>query len=404
MPTRSPVTLVLGLLLGWAVSAGPSMGQVGLTRARFQTIQPNPFVQALGNATVAARGYPGAVGVNPATIGRAGLVSTSSNVQLRNGPLFSSPWPLGLRFVEELWVTAPSVSVKRGGWAGAFQIKHFSLGTIEVRNSEGESLGEINQFEQSIKVAVARDLTEHVTVGTGVNLIRLRHTGTGVDDREQTTTLPTLDLGVHYERELKSEGVRLSPAAGISLTDFGPTISFEGDPNVYGAPMTARIGGALTAASTAQWRQRPAWRAGLYAAVSNRLVSGTASGREGRGAFRADGPFRALVAGWGTTRGQQTPDGVAQVGPWERLNKHVGLNLSLYDLLSVRVGRYHEDEDNGARQYTSLGFGLDAYYLALDVSWVPNDEKSPQRVGYGRLTVRVPLTRHPRNFWPDLLE
>lgn len=124
---------------------------------------------------------------------------------------------------------------------------------------------------------------------------------------------------------------------------------------------------------------------------------------EGTEYFDADGPFKGLFSGWGSTRGVFMRSGErAEVGPWERITKHVGAEMSVLDLLSVRLGRFHESDDNGGRQYTVLGVGLDAYYVSLDASWDFRDEPVDQ-LSYGRLTVRIPLSDSPRNFWPALL-
>ncbi|PSQ62757.1 MAG: hypothetical protein BRD27_01760, partial [Bacteroidetes bacterium QH_10_64_19] len=76
--------------------------------------------------------------------------------------------------------------------------------------------------------------------------------------------------------------------------------------------------------------------------------------------------------------------------------------MSVLDILSLRLGRFHESDDNGGRQYTALGLGLDAYYVSLGASWTLGDERF-QQYSYGRLTVRIPLSDSPRNFWPALL-
>ncbi|PSQ95014.1 MAG: hypothetical protein BRD53_04590 [Bacteroidetes bacterium SW_7_64_58] len=49
------------------------------------------------------------------------------------------------------------------------------------------------------------------------------------------------------------------------------------------------------------------------------------------------------------------------------------------------------------------GFGIDAYYVSLDASWTAGDEERYQDLSYTRLTVRIPLSDSPRNFWPALL-
>jgi hypothetical protein len=139
--------------------------------------------------------------------------------------------------------------------------------------------------------------------------------------------------------------------------------------------------------------------------LSNLLVSGTLRQEDGREYFEADGPLQALFNGWGSTKGiiEERSGERAEVGPWERLRKHVGIEMEVLDAFSVRLGRFHESDDNGGRQYTAFGLGLDMYYVSLDASWTLESELTFRDFSYGRLTVRIPLSDSPRNFWPALL-
>jgi len=392
--TYSLVLICIGVFLGIG-SPRPVHAQVGLTAYNFQVVQPHPFVHALGNATVAARGYPGAIGVNPATIGTEGAVRAGSTLNLSRGPAYSSPW-----FRSQFWIAAPSATGKIGPWAGGIQVKHFSRGDTEIRNPQGERVFSGSVFDQAIKLVGAYDLTSSVTVGGGVNLIRSR----GVYQFDgKIKTHPTIDVGVHYQAEAEQGFVKLRPSLGLSITDFGGNVSVQARPGDLAAPTTIRGGGALQLTAQSTHFGRPEWRVGLYGALSNQLVSGTFVEDEGTEYFDADGPFKGLFSGWGSTRGVFMRSGErAEVGPWERITKHVGAEMSVLDLLSVRLGRFHESDDNGGRQYTVLGVGLDAYYVSLDASWDFRDEPVDQ-LSYGRLTVRIPLSDSPRNFWPALL-
>lgn len=395
-------TVVLGLAFLAASWGHSAKAQVGLTAYDFQTIQPHPYVHALGNATVAARGYPGAIGVNPATIGTEEAVRIGSNVNLSQGPVYSSPWIHPSLF---RWVAAPSATVKMGRWAAGIQIKHFNWKDLDIRNPQGERVGSTH-FQQSIKGVGAYDVTPALTIGAGINLIRSRvrfRFGKGVDVH------PTIDFGVQYETRVENEFAILRPAFGLSLTDFGGNVSYENQAGDLAAPTTIRGGGALQLTSKTRQFGRPEWRVGFYGALSNRVVSGEFVEKDtteyySTEYFEADDPFTALFKGWGRTKGIYRGDlgERAKVGPWERLTKHVGMEMSVLDLLSMRVGRFHESEDNGGRQYTALGFGLDAYYVSLDASWSLTGEPNEQ-YSYGRVTVRIPLSDSPRNFWPALL-
>lgn len=363
------------------------------TAFQFQTIQPHPYVHALGNATVAARGYPGATGVNPATVGTGEAVRVASNLNLRRGPVYSSPY--GIR-----WIAAPSATLTKGAWAGGLQVKHFSLGSTEVRSPNGELLRTIDSYQQSIKFATAYEATPHLTVGGAVNLIRSR---LGAVESEDTKVHPTVDLGVHYETRVEQDFMTVRPALGLSLTDLGDNVSHENQRGDSPLPTTVRGGGGLQVVSQSTQFHRPEWRIGLYGALSNRLVSGEYMEEDGVTYFEADGPFAALVHGWGTAKGIVGPPGQQEtVGPWKRIAKHAGVEVSVLDIISLRLGRFHESDDLSGRQYTALGVGLDAYYVSLDASWNFREEVSGQR-SYGRLTIRIPLSDSPCNFWPALL-
>lgn len=387
------VSAGIALLVLGVVGAQPATGQVDLAAAEFQAIQPHPYVHALGNATVAARGYPGATGVNPATIGMQGTVQMGSNVNLSRGPLASSPW-----IFPEYWMTAPSGTVKMGRWAGGVQVKHFSRESHDVRGPGGERQGTVQDFDQSVALVGAYDVTPRITVGAGVNLIRSRiYRLTG----EEIKVQPTVDVGLHYESEIERESLTVRPALGLSLTDFGGNISYEHRRGDRAAPTTVRGGGALEARSESERYGRPGWRIGVYGALSNLLINGERIEEDGVEYVEADGPFQSLITGWGATSFAVTGEG-SEVGSWERLKKHVGLEMAVLDILSFRLGRFHESDVNGGRQYTALGFGIDGYYVALDASWTLGDDPF-EEFSYGRLTLRLPLSESSRNFWPALL-
>jgi hypothetical protein len=71
-------------------------------------------------------------------------------------------------------------------------------------------------------------------------------------------------------------------------------------------------------------------------------------------------------------------------------------------MLALRWGRFHENEDNGNRQFTTYGFGVDLYYVELDHSWTAGDGRLNN--SFWRLTARIPIGGdRPANFWPEVL-
>ena len=90
MYPRIAVLLFVVLVLAGFFGVKKSTAQSG--SAFFQTIIVDPYSQALGEATVALRGYPGATSINPASIGRLNTVQFGSNLNPDGGELLRTPW------------------------------------------------------------------------------------------------------------------------------------------------------------------------------------------------------------------------------------------------------------------------------------------------------------------------
>lgn len=364
----------------------------------FLQIHSQPRIHALGEATVALRGYPGAVDINPATIGESGTVRVGTDVS--GDPVLASDW----RDFESQWIATPSVSVKRGRWAGAVQLKYFDLGTVPVRTPGGDVSDQDRSQEWSAMVAGAYDLTPDLTVGAGTQLIRSSAGGTfGSPD---PVTVLAVDLGVHYRRDIALGDGWVRPAVGLSLNNFGPNIDYEDDePGDEALPVKMRVGTAVELETARTWAGRPLLSGTLMGQLS-KVFANTEQKRTEDGTLynEADGPFTALFSsGWGTAPGVRGPAGeTARLSVWEQTIKHAGAEVRLADVLSLRWGRFHENEDNGNRQFTTYGFGIDLYYVELDHSWTAGD--GALNNSFWRLTARIPIGGdRPANFWPEVL-
>lgn len=404
------VTGFLSLLCSVLLLGAPSgaRAQVGNTAAPFLGVHPSPRVHALGEATVALQGYGGAAEINPAAIGEEGVVRIGTNVGRDQGAIVASDWLPNV--FPGASVSVASVSYRRDRWAGALHHKRFTIRGLEVRDERGLSVGTGTSKEWATTVAGAYDVTPAVTFGAAVRLIRsqLGPTADETGILKRSTRTPALGLGVRYDRGFEGESFHVRPQLGWSLSDFGPNVDYDVDaPGDRALPMMMRLGGGVEVRTVATWQHRPVATVGVYGDFSNRLshtetVCRAVSGGGEQCHVEADGPFRTLfVSGWKAAEGAQLASGrVERLTVWEQTVKHAGLEIEMADLISVRLGRFHEHEANGARQYTSYGIGLDLYYLALQHSWTDRRDHY-----FWRLTGRIPLDADdPRNFWPEILE
>lgn len=262
-------------------------------------------------------------------------------------------------------------------------------------------------YDSAHKIVAAYDVTEHLTLGAGANLIRSKLGTFSVGSQtEDVATGVSLDLGLLYDRTFEMGLGTLSPSFGWSLTDFGPMMEFEGSEQKDPLTMMMRGGISLQATSNRTVLNRPLATVGLHGNLSKMRVGGEFED----GSISYYGPIEALVKTWkpldvvGTVNGEPG-QAIETLSVVEQFITHRGLELSLMEILYVRWGAFHEDDYNGGRQYATRGWGIDLYYLALDYSITTTDERNPLRdQSFWRLTASVPLETLPDNFWPALLD
>lgn len=403
---RRVVWFVLLVLLGGAV-APTSSAQDGQPTPLFLKIYPQPRVYALGNATVALDEYSGAIDINPAALGEDGSVRFGTNVGAGAGPIYASDWLPDSRALGDLWVSNGGGSVRRGSWALGAHWKFLSVGSVEVRDETGRSVGVFDLSEWETTVAGAYDVSKGVTLGVGVKLIRWE-TVVGRRNPELVgTTTPAVDLGVQYDRSFQTGSAEMRPLLGWSLTNFGPNQDLDGSqPGDAPLPMTMRVGAGGEIATTRRWQNRSVFQLGIYGALSNVLWNNDivceSGGNRGNCYSDADGPFRTLFStGW--TARAFGPGNEGRVSVWEQTVRHIGAEIRFADILSVQRGHFTEDEKNGNREYTTYGFGVDLYYVAIDHAWMVGDGRLNN--SFWRLTGRIPLDgNNLRNFWPDVMD
>jgi hypothetical protein len=197
--------LLLGLLLGVALSPGPASAQskVGTTVGQFLGIEPSGRSAGMGNAGVALTGAIEGVYFNPGTIGdldRPSVQVTHSN------------WFAGISFD----YAAVALPIGRLGTAFA-SLTALGSGDIEVRTVDQPlGTGELYTVgDVAVGLGYGRRVTARFSTGIRVNYVHERIWHTTLD----TTTF---DLGTLYR--LGDSGVVI----GSSLSNVGTRSRFTG--------------------------------------------------------------------------------------------------------------------------------------------------------------------------------
>lgn len=360
----------------------------------FQQVITDPEAMALGEATVASRGRLSAADLNPASIGLPGMVQLSSNVSSDG---FRTPWlePFGA----DLWIASPYVDVKLGKISAAYQYKHMFLGERMGRDAQNNPTSTFESYDYTHKLAAAVDVKPNLSVGLGINFIYSNLAPGQIVGSQKTREgrAQSYDLGLLYEREFGTADADFRAAFGWSLTDFGSHIAYSDAAQSDPLPTRMRAGVSLIGRSTALILKQPLATAELHLALSKLMIH---SELDESGTISHDPPFRSLFTSWQTVdfgNGEKLTLG-------EQIVRHAGLGVSMLDILHLRIGRHNEHEQNGGRKYTSLGWGLDLYYVRLDHSWIWNMEESHplKETDFWRLTARIPLEGNDANFWSEI--
>ena len=389
----------------------PVQAQLGAASALFQTFDIDPRSQSLGNAMVALRGYSGAERFNPATIGRAHTIQLGSTID--GGIGFKTRWLPNI--FSTAWLMSPSIDYKRNRWAIGYNYRRLSFGNQEIRDAQNNPIRTVNIFDHSHKLTAALDINEALTVGLGLNIIKLAN-GISVDGSTiQGKRTFSIDMGVYYARRFEMLSYYVVQAsAGWSLTDFGRRIRFDSPfsdiTRRSALPMMMRGGLGLTIETKAQWIGLPILSLGLYGSLAKPMVYFDDKTTE------SVGPFRTLFNdGWKPFRFRSTavesPEPV-EFTVWDQTTRHGGIEFAVLNAAFVRWGRFHEHEMLGNRQYNSFGFGLDLYYIVFDYAKnrdsddniFNGDDPSPYSgMKYWKITARVPLGQTTENFWDKLI-
>lgn len=397
--------LILGMQL---IFAGKVSAQnYPRVNGNFLRTENSPRSLALGEATVATVGYAGAGHLNPATIGDQNVVQAGTNISALPGePLrLQSPSFSSSNFADE-WNSTASASYRVGQTAAELRWQTYQLVFGPFFNEEMVRYkNRINR--QAFSGTLGYQLGKKLRLGIGVNYIQMSNNqdfATGNDRTLVEVENYTADLGLQYSTIYNWRLVSLRTNYGWSLTDFGPTFPMvqpdqnSNEQREYSLPMTMRLGTTITASLNEYWHERPLASLSFNLAGSKLLARSDDEGNP-------YAPFRALFSSWGSY--EMTNGNVLSLQ--DQIGTHRGVEISIADVLYARLGNISHSREQASLNVSSYGFGLDLYYLAIDVARVStvNHTSSDFASAYTtwQLTARIPLSREDdRNFWPELID
>ena len=283
-----------------------------------------------------------------------------------------SEWQIGLNYTpwlrnltNDVSLTSLFVSNKineRSAWATS--LTYFSLGSIELTDGSGISLGSENPNEFAIDGAYSLKLSEVISMAVGLRFIH-SDLAVRVDNSEiQTVNTFAVDVSMFYQSEEKNYGdFNGRWRAGVNISNIGPKVELVLGGDESFIPTNLKMGGGfdfiLDNANTIT--------AGLEL---NKLLVPTPPIRDSSGeiiAGRDDNVnfLTGMVQSW-----YDAPRGFEE--EMEEFIWQVSAEYLYNDVFSVRAGYFHESANKGNRQFFTVGTGFKFRSTTLDVSYLIN--------------------------------
>ncbi|MDN3643424.1 type IX secretion system outer membrane channel protein PorV [Lutimonas halocynthiae] len=283
-----------------------------------------------------------------------------------------SEWQIGLNYTpwlrnltNDVSLTSLFVSNKineRSAWATS--LTYFSLGSIELTDGSGISLGSENPNEFAIDGAYSLKLSEVISMAVGLRFIH-SDLAVRVDNSEiQTVNTFAVDVSMFYQSEEKNFGdFNGRWRAGVNISNIGPKVELVLGGDESFIPTNLKMGGGfdfiLDNANT------------ITANLElNKLLVPTPPIRDSSGEVIAGKDdnvnfLTGMVQSW-----YDAPRGFEE--EMEEFIWQVSAEYLYNDVFSVRAGYFHESANKGNRQFFTVGTGFKFRSTTLDVSYLIN--------------------------------
>lgn len=284
-----------------------------------------------------------------------------------------SQWQIGLNYTpwlrnltNDVSLTSLFVSNKineRSAWATS--LTYFSLGSIELTDGSGISLGTENPNEFAIDGTYSLKLSEVISMAVGLRYIH-SNLAVRVDNSEiQTVNTFAVDVAMYYQSLEKNYGdFNGRWRAGVNISNMGPKVELVVGGQESFIPTNFKIGGGfdfiLDNSNTIT--------AGLELnklLVPTPPIRDNATGEIIAGMDDNVGFLQGMFQSW-----YDAPRGFEE--EMEEFIWQASAEYLYNDVFALRAGYFHESPNKGNRQYFTLGAGFKFRSTTLDISYLIN--------------------------------
>ena len=284
-----------------------------------------------------------------------------------------SQWQIGLNYTPWLRNLTNDVSLtslfvankidEKSAWSTS--LTYFSLGSIELTEGSGISLGSENPNEFAIDGAYSLKLSEVISMAVGLRFIH-SDLAVRVDNSEiQTVNTFAVDVSMFYQSEEKNYGnFNGRWRAGANLSNMGPKVELVLGGDESFIPTNLKMGGGfdfiLDNANTITTNLEINKLLVPTPPIRDNATGEIIAGRDDNVGF-----LQGMVQSW-----YDAPRGFEE--EMEEFIWQASAEYLYNDVFSVRAGYFHESANKGSRQFFTLGTGFKFRSTTLDISYLIN--------------------------------
>lgn len=254
-------------------------------------------------------------------------------------------------------------------------LRYFSLGEVFVGTDGTTDISNaqsINPYEMSFDVAYSIMLSEKFSIAAGVRYLMSDMTYKS-DEEKSASSAFAADISCYYNNYINIGSRECQLGLGLSISNIGSKIKFNGDEYSEFIPTNMRLGAALMVPIDEFNRF-------TIAADANKLLVPTYP-QQNEGEQKVDYDKRcedeyynqSSISGMFKSF-SDAPGGFKE--ELEEVNWSVGAEYIYNDKFSLRAGYHHESENKGNRKYFTVGAGFRMSAFTLDCGYVIATAKS----------------------------
>lgn len=254
-------------------------------------------------------------------------------------------------------------------------LRYFSLGEVFVGTDGTGDISNaqtINPYEMSFDVAYSLMLSEKFSIAAGVRYLMSDMTYKS-DEEKSASSAFAADISCYYNNYINIGSRECQLGLGLSISNIGSKIKFNGDENSEFIPTNMRLGAALMVPIDEFNRF-------TIAADANKLLVPTYP-QQNEGETTEDYNKRvedeyynlSSISGMFKSFGD-APGGFKE--EMQEVNWSIGAEYVYNDKFTLRAGYHNEAENKGYRKYFTVGAGFRMSAFTLDCGYVIATAKS----------------------------